>query len=433
MSVEVRGHRVDLALPTAVPVGLLLPSLRGVLGPVADDAVTLRRGDGRTLDGAVTLESAGIVDGDILVVAPAADDRPGPTSDDVAEVVASAGTPGRWSTHDSRVAAGVATVVASLAALAGVLRTGPTGSAPTGLAVAVVLFTAGGLLARIAGDRAAATVAVALGAAWAAGAGALLGGDLPMRLLLAGIALLAAATLVGPVVRGSDVLTFALGGGGALAAVAAGVAVLPRAGPTGVTAAVAVLGLAVTGALPAVALRVVRLPSPGHARSAADLERRTGPVDVGPTRARADRARAVLTGLLVGCLTPVTGAVVLLAGARDPSARALSAVLVALLLLRTRTFRLRAHLLVVVAAAVTAGLGLVAGALAATAPAVSAGAGLGAGAAALAVVRFAGSGQVPPRLRRLADLTESLLNLTVVPVLLSVWGVYGAVLALTRP
>lgn len=174
VGVVVGTHRVDLAVPGALPVAELLPEVLAAAGPldpaVAAHGPALVTTAGRRLAPDDGLLGQGIVDGALLVVLPADDDDL-PVHDDVAEAVAAvveAGAAGR------RPASGAAPLVAAGPALAvGLVCLAVAGTGGVALTIAAVLLATAPVAAR-AGRPQAAVVAAAAGCAHAAVAGGLL-------------------------------------------------------------------------------------------------------------------------------------------------------------------------------------------------------------------------------------------------------------------
>ncbi|RZS90375.1 type VII secretion integral membrane protein EccD [Motilibacter rhizosphaerae] len=444
--------RVDLALPHAATVAELLVPLLRVTGedlssPALPDAPwTLSRFGAPALDPGRSIESHGVRDGEVLYLAPAPQAAPPPVFDDVVDAVATAsGDPHRrWSSLSTRTAGLLCALAALLAgALVGVLAVGH-GSPSTATAVsttaacggaALVLLVLAALVARAYADTLGAAVASSGAVAYAAATGVcavvLAGSAATGREALAaggGLALL--AVVLGLLAVG-DFAAAHLGAAlAALGAAAAGAgAVASGSRPEDVAAVVAPVALALQAVLPALALRLARLPLP---RLPADL---TGQARDDEALAGVDAlvrsrlAAEVLSALLLGsaAVTAAAGAVLALDG--GTAARWLAGVLAAALLLRTRTHpaRLeRAGLLVagLVPAAALVGV-LVAGAsgpvrAAAALPA------LGVVGLVVLLATLGGTGREPsPYWWRLLDLLEVVALVAVVPVALAVPGTYG--------
>jgi hypothetical protein len=162
-----------------------------------------------------------------------------------------------------------------------------------------------------------------------------------------------------------------------------------------------------------------------------------GQLELEQVQQRVRRARSLLTGLLLGCYTATALATVVLAtdtGSAWPGV--LAAILGALLLLRGRLFRHRAQ---VAAPLLAAAVVFAAGLHAATTTWASNGTLLLGAVAPVALLlaavaggfgRWGGRRPLNPRLARGLDLLESVLLLSVVPIVLAVWNVYTLLLEL---
>ena len=167
--------RVDLSLPTAVPLAALLPGIVAFAeqNGAAPQGWALSRLDGTRLDPAAALAVAGIREGELLLLHPAHDRVGAPLYDDVVEVLAEGAGESGWSARETRAAAAVLSGLAVL----GAVRAGVTVGSPLAgvlLGVLTLLLLGGGAaLSHAAGDVPAGTVAGAL----AAITGAAFGGE----------------------------------------------------------------------------------------------------------------------------------------------------------------------------------------------------------------------------------------------------------------
>jgi type VII secretion integral membrane protein EccD len=437
--------RADLAVPAGIPLAHLLPTLLrhaadggGDDGGVGHGGWAVSRTDGSRLDAALSLAGSGIHDGDVLVLHPARDRTPPPLYDDVVEVIGAGGVHTAWESAHTRLACGVVAAIAVLSATAAVAFNGSQVGGYLALVAAVLLLLGGGALARAAGDLPAGILTSALAApVGAVGAGVLLGGDWGRgHLLLASAVFLLVAGLGPVVVGGGDAIFAALGVLGLSGLLGGLVAVIGEVGPGRAAAVVAPLALAVTTVMPTLALRAARLPRPVLPRSAEDLADLPGQVELERTQQRVARARQLFTGLIAGCHAAVGIGIALLAFDVSLWSAVLAAVLTILVVLRSRLFRERAQVL---APVVTVAFVFVAGTGAAVthfAADITAMLGIAApvlvGLALLTGLIGVSSGRRPanPRLVRLLDMTETFLLLAVVPLVLAVWDVYGALLDL---
>jgi type VII secretion integral membrane protein EccD len=444
-------RRIDLALPAQSPIAELVPQLVRMAGiaayPAAPAGWVLSRLGSSPLEGATTVATAGICDGEVLYLNPA-ETAPAPMLfDDVVDAIARAveERPGVWRPEVSRrVGAAVAGLVfGGIAALIGAAGLGwpaTTGGAGPVLAgvLAVLLLVIGGAVARSYGDSlvAAALVAGGLPAAMVAGLQSVSGAGLAWSAaasLGVGFAAVAVYAVLAAVVISDRAAWFvpaavAAAIGGLAAAAAVDLAVRPAA----IAALVIVTVIALSPVLPSVALRLGRLPLPRVPSDVAAFRRDEKPT-LGPEVGRDTRvAEDALTALLGALAVTVAGAtvVVLLGGATWGCGLAGAAGLV--LLLRARAYvgtGQRAVLLLGGAAAlVGAGVRL-------------AGTGdsrvwLGLiGASALtgvvcAISAVRAPGRSPsPYWSRLLDVAEFLALISLVPTAAAVMGVYSAIRA----
>jgi type VII secretion integral membrane protein EccD len=182
--------------------------------------------------------------------------------------------------------------------------------------------------------------------------------------------------------------------------------------------------------LPTLSFKLSRLPLPAIPTDAGDLRRETGTIDSEQILGQAVRADQFLTGLVGGVALSIAGAAVMISG-RGVSEYVLAAVLGVICLLRGRLFTGRAQRTLLL---IAGGLALLAvlvdgvldahgevRVLAYAAPAVLAAIVFAALAVSLPGRRYT------PAWSRLADVVESLLVLSVIPLALAVMGVYGAI------
>jgi type VII secretion integral membrane protein EccD len=433
------GTQVDLAVPSAVPLARVLPTLLRHAGQDESGAGwALSRDDGARLDPSASLAAAGVREGALLVLHPASEWTPPPVYDDVVEVVSRSAVPRPWSIGEARVACGVLVTVCVLGALGALAATRGTVPGALAGAAAGLLVCVGWALARAAGDIPAGTLAATLAAPCAAlSAAELLGGSWGRGHLLLASAAVVLVAAVGPAaVGGGDGAFAALGVIGLAGALGALVAMLGDARPAQAAAVVAPLTLAATTMLPVLALRTARLPRTPLPRSAEDLAMVPGQLDLGRTTAQVGQARRLLSGLLAGCQASTTAGALVLAADGLSWSRLLAAVLGVLGLLRGRLFRERAQ---VATAAVAAIVTLVVGTvimvlryagdddrlLGVIAPVL-----VGVALLAAVVGGLTGRRAATPRLTRGLDVLETLLMLSVVPLALAVWDVYHALLDL---
>ncbi|WFE24384.1 type VII secretion integral membrane protein EccD [Solwaraspora sp. WMMD937] len=436
-------RRIDLALPEHLPLVGLLPAVlrqadENPSDGTADGGWALRRTNGSTLDLNRTLAAQQVRDGETLHLLPRRTEWPELAYDDLMEAIAAGarrrGLP--WTPAATRLTGLLTGAVLLLLALVAVVTAGGTGVG-TGAALlgtAAVLVAVGVLLSRAMADSlaGAALAALALPYAFVGGAVSLAGGEPVTELgaphLLVGSAVLTLTGVLGVLGVGDAGRVF-------VAAIFAGVSGTTGAvlavGPLDGPRAAAVLVAAVTlllPALPLISVRAGKLPMPALPRTAEDLVRD----DPQPDRAEIYRATAradeVLTGLMFGTAVVAAAGSAVLTLSATVGAVLLVAVVTAGQLLRARlvsTIRHRVPLL----AGGLAGVGLLtligtggmaAGTRLALLPVVL---------LVVALVLAAGmvySRRPPtPRLARLGDGLDVVLQLAVVPVACAVLGLYG--------
>ncbi|WP_327235457.1 type VII secretion integral membrane protein EccD [Streptomyces sp. NBC_01317] len=424
-------RRADIVLPSDTPIGQLLPDILQLLDDRAASRPMTRQlitSDGSALPHDSTLASAGIADGAVLRLVRAHSAPPAPVVHDVTDQVADDLDlqAWRWRPAARRASAGVATV--AFAVVAALLARGEFAlDALAGVLVAVtlVLLVAGALAARIGeGNRGLATALLlasgALGVltAWTAADAY----DWPGTARLAAVAGALTLTLV---LLG---LFSPLGRGGLIGAAAtAAITVVWEAvaaaqdNPARLGAVMAVFSVVLLGLLPRLALMASGL-------TALD-DRRSGGVSVsrhqvGNALAATHRGLALAT---TATAVSAAGAGWLLTLADEPTVWTvtLPSLVAVVLLSRARAFPLVAEVVALLAAAAVLVVRLVmlwmehAG-----------GAGPLALLCAAAVLPLLVLAVQPPehvrvRLRRMADLVESIGVVGLFPLAIGVFGVYG--------
>ncbi len=443
--------RVDMALPSDVPLAHLLPTLLSIAGPnLADEAAAsggwvLTRLDGQVLDGTRSAAQLAVRDGELLYLTPRASAGPELVFDDIVDAVAT-GTrarPGLWLVADSRRFAFALGALALLGGAMVMLLSGPPQlpGALVGLGGAAVLLLLASIASRLVADRRAGVVLglVALGYSGIGGL-LLLGGDRPLSELAAPDVLVAATALLlsavvatvaiagaGPIFLGAAVCAAGLALAAALARV---FGVDPAAG----AAVVVTLAYGALPMLPMAAYRMARLPIPSLP---------AGPDDVRADREKVD-GRRVLAGtnraqdFLAGALTTVAvvagaGSVVLAVGGQLPGLL-LSCVLGLLMLLRARPFLGRVHRTPMLASGVVSLVAATVALFHAAGPLVRLTGVLG-GVLLIAAISIgwgiAGAGRrVSPIASRALDIGETLLIVSVVPLAAWVCGLYSWIRAI---
>ncbi len=465
VTISAPQRRIDVALPEHVPLAELLPEvLRHAGEGLADDGERhggwlLRRTDGVALATAQGLFPQGVRDGEVLHLVPAREEWPELEYDDVVEAIAE-GARRRgsvWTPSATRTATLLSAALLLALGLVAVLSAGPawSGAAYVGLGVGVLLALCGVTASRAYGDARAGAVLGACAMPYAFAGGAVLvappaadrvGVFAPLpwlggpELLSGSVALLLVAA-VGGIGVAASLRLFAAGATvgllGALTALAG--MVTTAAGAAAVLISVLVCGI---GVLPLLAIRFGKMPTPPVTLpTGSEAETFTsGPAGaLDAARERPDRATVfaavsrteeLLAGMLLGHAVLAAGAFVVLATAGSLSARILIAVSAAALLLRSRLFvTLRQRVPLVcggLAGVVALGVELLWDGSAGVLLAISATALLLALATVAAGATY--SRKPPsPYLGRAADLLDTLVVVSVIPVACAVVGLYSAV------
>jgi type VII secretion integral membrane protein EccD len=465
VTVSAPQRRVDVALPEHVPLAELLPEvLRHAGEGLADDGERhggwlLRRTDGAVLTTAQGLFPQGVRDGEVLHLVPAREDWPELEYDDVVEAIAD-GARRRgavWTPESTRTATLLAGAVLLALGLVAVLAAGPgwSGAAYVGLGAGLLLALCGVTASRAYGDAHAGAALGACAMPYAFAGGAVLiaagatdrvgvFGPLPWlggpELLSGSVALLLVAVLGGVGVA-AGLRVFAAGVTVGLLGAATGLVSMltTAAGAAAVLMSVLVCGI---GVLPLLAIRFGKMPTPPVTLpTGGDAEGFTGAPSnsLDAARERPDRATVfaavtrteeLLAGMLLGHAVLSAAAFLVLATADGRSAPILVGVSAAALLLRSRLFvtlRQRVPLICAGLAGVTVlGVDLVWGADAGTLLAVSA-AGFLAALATVAAGATYSRKPPSPYLGRAADLLDTLVVVSVIPVACAVVGLYQAV------
>ncbi|MFV2099489.1 type VII secretion integral membrane protein EccD [Micromonospora sp. LOL_024] len=451
VTVSAPQRRVDVALPEQVPLAEVLPELLRHAGVgLADDGERhggwlLRRADGSMLATGQALLAQGVRDGEVLHLVPARAQWPELAYDDVAEAIAD-GARRRgdaWSPRATRAAAFAAAAVPLAVGLLS-LAAGGSGEPAGWLAaslVAALLLLAGTALSRAQGDGlAGATVGGyalpygALAGALAVSSGDPVGPFGPLRWigaaeLLAGSVALLLVSVLGllGVATGQRVFVAGVVVGAASGLTALGALLL---GPAGAGATLlCVLALAI-GAIPLLAIRLGRVPlppvdlptgTPNDPYGARDLP------DRGRVYAAVARTEEMLTGMLIGHAVLAAAAAMVLGVTGGSAGRLLVGVCSAVLLLRARLFVAVRHRV----PPLLAGLGgyAVLGASLAGVAGPAARLALAAGAVLIALLAVAGGATyarrpVSPYVGRVADLADTALVVSVVPITCAVLGLY---------
>ncbi|MFE9623100.1 type VII secretion integral membrane protein EccD [Streptomyces sp. NPDC006527] len=427
-------RRADLVLPSDTPIGQLLPDILRLLDDRVASRPTTRQlvtSDGSVLPNDATLASSEVADGAVLQLVRAHAAPPAPVVHDVTDQVADDLDlrAWRWRPAARRVSAGVATVAFAVAAAVLARREFALESVATALAVTTVLFLlSGAVVARI-GER---NLGLATALLFASGGLGLLAAwtaadahDWPGEARLAGVvgALVLSLVLLAyfsPLGRGGLI------GAGAAVAVAAvweGVAAVQDR-PDRLGAVMAVFSVVLLGLLPRLALMASGLTGLDDRRSSGVSVSRH---QVSNALAATHRGLALAT-VVAAASAAAGGWLLTTAGKPTWWTVTLASLTAVVLLSRARAFPLVAEVVALFGAAGVLVVRLVvlwldhgggAGALAVL------------GAAALLPLLVLAT--EPPehmrvRLRRLADLVESLGVIALFPLAVGVFGIYGQLL-----
>ncbi|KAB2591816.1 type VII secretion integral membrane protein EccD [Streptomyces arboris] len=428
-------RRADIVLPSDTPIGQLLPDILQLLDDRAASRPLTRQlltSDGSALPHDSTLASAGVSDGAVLRLVRIHAAPPAPVVHDVTDQVADTLDlqAWRWRPAARRVAAGASTVAFSVVAALLARREFPLDSLAGALAaVTAVLLVGGALCARIgAGNRGLATallfVSGGLGVltAWTAADAYDWSG--PARLAAVAAAVILALLLLGffsPLGRGGLI------GAGATAAVTAvweAVAAV-ESDPARLGAVMAVFSVVLLGMLPRLALMASGL-------TALD-DRRSGGVSVSRhdvSNALAATHRGLALATVVTAVSATAAGWLLTLSARPTVWTVLLPSVVAVVLLsRARAFPLVAEVVALFAAAAVLVVRLVMlwmeQASGGSGPVILLG--------VAALLPLLALSVEPPehvrvRLRRTADLVESIGMVGLFPLAIGVFGMYGQLL-----
>ncbi|MFI6759272.1 type VII secretion integral membrane protein EccD [Micromonospora sp. NPDC050417] len=463
VTISAPQRRVDVALPEHLPLAELLPEvLRHAGDGLADDGErhggwVLRRTDGAALSNGQALLPQGVRDGDVLHLVPARAQWPEPEYDDVVEAIADGARRrgGAWSAPATRGASLAGAGALLTVGLVAVLAAGPgAGLGPiAALVISVLLALAGVVASRAYGDAAAGAALGGYAVPYAFVGGALLiaSGDpvgvlAPVRWLgapeaLAGSVAVLLVAVLGAVGVAAGLRVFAAGATVGLLGAATALAgfALSAGGAAAILLSVLVCGI---GVLPLLAIRFGKLPMPPITLPAGTdgtegFTAAGGPLDGARERPERERVFAavarteeLLTGMLIGHAVLATVGVGLLVLAGGFAGRLLVAVAAAALLLRSRlfvTFRQRLPLVVAgILGFVVLGLALVTGAGTDTLLVL-----VGTALVSALVTVAAGATYAyrtpSPYLGRAADLVDTLMVVSVVPVACAVLGLYAQV------
>jgi type VII secretion integral membrane protein EccD len=443
--------RVDLALPTDVPLASLLPTLLTYAGEhLADEGVAqggwlLSRLGGLALDSGSTAAQLDIRDGELLYLTPRGSAAGDIVFDDIVDAVATAtqNRAGRWQVENTRRFALSCATAALLAGALVLLFAGPPTAlaGAVGLGIGLALVVTAAVLARAFGESRSSGVLALVALPYALVGGALLvaGDHPPIGLgaphVLVGASAFIVYTAFATLAVGQATGVFIGAGAAGLAlGIGASISLALHARPAAAAAVVAALAFGLVPALPMAAYRLARLPVPSVPTGPEDLKGDAETVDGLRILAQSERADEFLTGLLGTVAVVLLGTEVVLAVDGGLPAALLCALLAVLVLLRARPYtgrRQRVPLLVVGAV----GLGLfAASAFTIAGPTVRLivlPAGLLVVATLTLVYGLAVAGKrVSPVWARALDIVEVLLIAGLVPLAAWVCGAYGWIRAI---
>ncbi|MFI7552611.1 type VII secretion integral membrane protein EccD [Micromonospora sediminimaris] len=438
------NRRLDLALPEHLPLVGLLPAVLRQADEEPSDGTShggwmLRRSDGSPVDLTRTLAAQNVRDGETLHLVPRRTEWPELAYDDLMEAVAD-GARRRgvvWSPFATRLTGLIVAGVLLLLGLVVIVTSEEPGwlGGAVALGAAGLLLVCGIVLSRAMADSLAGAVVAAAGLPYAFVGGVLVIGTgesvwaLGAPHVLLGSAVLLLSGLLGLLGVGDATRVFVAAVFVGFWGMAGGLLAL---GSMDAAQGSAIVVGAVTLLLPAMPLLSVRLgkmPMPALPRTAADLLRDEPQPKREVIYQATARADEVFTGMIFGAFVITIAGLIVLTATGTLSALLLASIISLGYLLRARLVSTVRHRVPMLAVGLV-GLGLLplvgatdasTGArVLAVLPVALVAAGLSA-AAGLAYSRRAPS----PRLARIGDTFDILLQLAVVPVACSVLGLYA--------
>ncbi|MFJ6793212.1 type VII secretion integral membrane protein EccD [Streptomyces sp. NPDC091268] len=433
---------VELSVPSDVPLADLLPTVVAFSGEeLAEEAVeaggwVLQRLGAEPLDEELTAEALGLKDGEELHLRHRRDTLPLVHFDDLVDGIAT-GLRARGDSWRPALTHHLALALALLALAGGAALLALPGPHPLRFASAaslgVLLLLSAGSASRAVGDAGAGTALGAAAVPFLALAGALLpaaGGDPTAARLLAGSSAAAGGAVLALAAVGCSAPLFL--GLAVTAALGMAAGTIALAGlPLGHTAALAAVVVVAFGAFaPSLSFRMSGLRLPALPRNAEELQENIEPFPAADVLARSAVADGFLTAFHVVVGAACAGCLTLVAGQDGWAPAALTTALSALLLLHARTVGSVPQRLALLLPGAYGLVLLTAGLAADLAPEerpllLSA---LVAVAGGLAVVSWTVPGRrLLPYWGRLADLAHSLVALSLLPLALTVAGVFGMI------
>ena len=350
VSVFTPTARVDLVLPGHLPIAEMLPVVVDFarVGEQGDSGWELGRIGRGPLSPELTLDSAGVRDGDLLDLRPSSLPVAEPVFDEIADVVAAVAA--------ERMGAGARPDPVPALVAAGVLLVGAVGwswsdralsSGTSGVLAAVLLVAAIITGRRHHRDLIAAALGTASVAFAAVAAAGVAPAAAPDWAVAAGV-IAVAAPLVGLLIRSGAALFSAFCAAGAVIVGASSAAGAFSLTPAEVATGVVVFVVSTVPMVPRWSARIAGLR---HRRLHEPDDAPVG-VQLDAVRRRSRLALAVAAGLDAGLGCTLSGAAVILADSGDPWSVALAVVALTVLLLRSRSVRDRPQALAIAGPAV---------------------------------------------------------------------------------
>jgi type VII secretion integral membrane protein EccD len=439
------SRRVDIALPGYVSFADLFPMVARYAGLEGPDVVgekggwVLQRLGQEPFSPAMTPLQAGLHDGEMVYLRPHRDQLPRMEFDDVADVIASglSDRPGRWAPRHARWVALGAGAAALVAGALFILRSGPPWRVPAAAAaaIAVVLLLVVVAVSRAVGDSRAGAVLGYAAVPYAFLAGLLV----PARSaalthlgavhMLSAFAAVAFAAVVAAAASAEVSLFFGLVAAALLGVLGSWIGYAFGIGLAASAAVVVVPVLALTPLIPAVSFRMARMTLPQVPRHADDLRRDTLTIDGAEVFDRSAAADRFVTGAASGIGLVAAVAEGALAFTRSWLGMLTCAVLACVLLLRSRLFQGLVQRLWLLVPGFGGLILLAAGAIHGSSQARHLAFALGpliVGAALVVAVGMWLPGHRPsPFWGRMADISDTLLNVGLFPLALGIAGVFG--------
>ncbi|WP_239396583.1 type VII secretion integral membrane protein EccD [Frankia sp. CiP3] len=442
---------VELAVPVTVPLADLFPALLRQCGDelaergLPEGGWVLQRLGAAPLAEDQTAASLGLSDGETLYLRPHGDQLPVADFDDLVDGVSTGvrSLPDRWRPAFTRwlfLALALATLAVAVGMLGFRSTAGAAGSrAVTAGGITVVLVTGAMVASRAIGDAAIGTV-LGVGALGFAAVGGLLVGQLSTDtpgvflngpgLSMSGAAVAAVAGLCLVAVGGLGPVFVTAIAAGALIAFGGMLTVAASLSGPQAAAVVVTVALAMSAAAPITAFRFAGMRMPGLPTGADDLDDDIDPLPGQRLLDTTAVASTCLTALYAALGIVTTGCLALLATDSGWASMTVAAMVTVLLALRSRALvgaGQRAALLIPMVVGAACLVVDTAFRASPTVRAIVVPAGLAATAGLLTAAAVALPGRrMLPHWGRAADLVESLLAAGLIPLVLALLGVYGA-------